>query len=603
MLSLGASSFGDSDLPQVQFANSGGFSAKLPATSPNPLQVAVPIYINPATGKPDSGTVSLTVIYPDGTTKAVQGTLTIAALPTLAGVAPGAVTEAFLEGTINLIASSQSSLDSVTSTGLAAAALVTPAITAYLTTATTRLMIMQAAVSTFLAGKPGDSIGSITTSTGSLTLRIDTATMYTSDRIIAAFLNQIAPAGQGLARRLPVTVSEAATDYLDFARTWNETLTSDISDQWLDWGKKVGSTIGTVTAVTGLAVALAASTPAITAVGTTAAVIGAMGYAVSTFAPAVSAVFLRVGSSILLNGQASQEDYMPETKFVIENTAAQGASFWLTSWVEEVDGELSSAVVGALDDQAGITAKVGTYVAGAVDLVYPPDTGGTCVVTISPKAKTFIYSGGNGTLSVTAGSGCAWKAKSSATWITVISGSVGSGKRNRGLFGPGKFLHGGTGWYHSHRRQHIYTDTGGENRPDRYFRRKLGGHLYRCLYLHKRRHLAGERQPSPYYKRDRHLRIGPGICDGKCKPIIGQRILGRTSDIQHVVLLGFHRDLLHGRNRERDLDVYHSGKRTAEWKRDRDVDGGEAVIATSRPARFLLFDKKYGAFYAQIQIA
>ena len=427
MLSLGASSFGDSDLPQVQFANSRGFSAKLPAISPNPLQVAVPIYINPATGKPDSGTVSLTVIYPDGTTKAVQGTLTIAAPPTLAGVAPGAITEAFLEGTINLIASSQSSLDSVTSAGPAAAALVTPAITAYLTTATTRLMTMQAAASAFLAGKPGDSIGSITTSTGSLTLRIDTATMYTSDRIIAAFLNQIAPAGQGLARRLPVTVSEAATDYLDFARTWNETLTSDISDQWLDWGKKVGSTIGTVTAVTGLAVALAASTPAIAAVGTTAAVIGAMGYAVSTFAPAVSATFLRVGSSILLNGQASQEDYMPETKFVIENTAAQGASFWLTSWVEEVDGDLSSAVVGALDDQAGITAKVGKYVAGAVDLVYPPDTEGTCVVTISPKAKTFIYSGGNGTVAVTATTGCAWTAISSVAWISVISGSSGAG--------------------------------------------------------------------------------------------------------------------------------------------------------------------------------
>ncbi len=419
IISLGTSTYGDSDLPKVRFSNSSGYSVTVAATTPNPLQVAVPIYVNPITGKLDSGTVSLTVIDPSGASKTVQGSLLIAPPPMLAGIPPGAVTEAFLEGTINLIASSQSSLDSVTSMGSAAAALVTADITAYLASSSAQLTVMKNAVIAFINGMPGDSIGSITTSTGSLTLKIDTATMYTSDRIIAAFLNQIAPSGQVLTKTLPGARADATSFDLDFARTWYLSMPAEISSQWLDWGKKTGSTIGAVTAATGVVVALAASTPAITAIGIMAGVVGAMGFAVSTFAPATAAAFLTIGSSIILNGQASEEDYTLEVKYVAGRTLSAGASCWLSTWIQEVNGNVSAAIVRLANNQLGVTAKIGEFIAGGIDFVNaPPDTGKPVT------SDTVTYSGTfTGTSLLKSSDGSQWSCVTSFTVTMTLSGS------------------------------------------------------------------------------------------------------------------------------------------------------------------------------------
>jgi len=280
---------------------------------------------------------------------------------------------------------------------------------------------MKTAVEGFLAGNPGAAIGSVTTLDGPATVNVDAVTMKNSDRIIAAFLARIAPAAPAF-RGLASPAAAVGYD-LEFARTWGQSLPTEISGQWLEWGKKVGGTIGAVTAVTGLAVALAATTPAVVAIGTTAAIVGAMGYAVSTFAPGACGAFLKIGSSILIDGQASQSDYMPEVRYVVGNTLAQGASQWLGTYMERVGGELSAAVAGVLDDRLGFTASAGELVAGAVDLVYPA----ACTYAIAPVSKPFISSGGAGTVAVTAGSGCPWTAVSGASWLTVTSGSSGTG--------------------------------------------------------------------------------------------------------------------------------------------------------------------------------
>ena len=52
---------------------------------------------------------------------------------------------------------------------------------------------------------------------------------------------------------------------------------------------------------------------------------------------------------------------------------------------------------------------------------------GVCLYTIAPMSKTFEKSGGTGTVSVNTQSGCAWTAVSHDSWITVSSGSSGSG--------------------------------------------------------------------------------------------------------------------------------------------------------------------------------
>ena len=51
----------------------------------------------------------------------------------------------------------------------------------------------------------------------------------------------------------------------------------------------------------------------------------------------------------------------------------------------------------------------------------------TCASSITPAAQTITAAGGAGTVAVTAATGCAWTATSHAAWITVRSGSSGTG--------------------------------------------------------------------------------------------------------------------------------------------------------------------------------
>jgi hypothetical protein len=50
-----------------------------------------------------------------------------------------------------------------------------------------------------------------------------------------------------------------------------------------------------------------------------------------------------------------------------------------------------------------------------------------CGYTISPTSREHSSEASTGSISVTASTGCAWAAKSSASWITVTSGSSGTG--------------------------------------------------------------------------------------------------------------------------------------------------------------------------------
>ncbi|MDQ3347469.1 MAG: hypothetical protein M3545_05830 [Acidobacteriota bacterium] len=48
-----------------------------------------------------------------------------------------------------------------------------------------------------------------------------------------------------------------------------------------------------------------------------------------------------------------------------------------------------------------------------------------CAPAISPASQSFAAAGGSGTVSVTAGAGCAWTAASNAAWLTVTAGGMG----------------------------------------------------------------------------------------------------------------------------------------------------------------------------------
>src|SRR5262245_35040704 len=50
-----------------------------------------------------------------------------------------------------------------------------------------------------------------------------------------------------------------------------------------------------------------------------------------------------------------------------------------------------------------------------------------CSFSISPSSQSFDATGGTGTVSVQASSGCSWGATSNVSWISVVSGAQGTG--------------------------------------------------------------------------------------------------------------------------------------------------------------------------------
>ena len=73
---------------------------------------------------------------------------------------------------------------------------------------------------------------------------------------------------------------------------------------------------------------------------------------------------------------------------------------------------------------------------GELGELYVVDLGGTvsrivssatCKFSISPTRVTFARGGGDGTVAIAAGTSCAWTAESNASWITVTSGTPGTG--------------------------------------------------------------------------------------------------------------------------------------------------------------------------------
>ncbi len=104
-------------------------------------------------------------------------------------------------------------------------------------------------------------------------------------------------------------------------------------------------------------------------------------------------------------------------------TAASNAS-----WIHVTSGASSSGngTVGySVDANASSPPRTGTMtIAGRTFTV---SQAGVCAYSISPTKAHVGAGGGTGSVAVTAPQGCAWTAVSNASWITVTSGSNGSG--------------------------------------------------------------------------------------------------------------------------------------------------------------------------------
>jgi hypothetical protein len=101
-------------------------------------------------------------------------------------------------------------------------------------------------------------------------------------------------------------------------------------------------------------------------------------------------------------------------------------------WFIDV-GDVTSITITDLAD--GFTFY---FAATAYDTTTPPlestysdeVSKNTCSYSISPTSANFTVSGGTGSVSVTTQAGCPWTASSGAAWMTITSGSSGTGNGN-----------------------------------------------------------------------------------------------------------------------------------------------------------------------------
>ncbi|HLG17921.1 MAG TPA: BACON domain-containing carbohydrate-binding protein [Blastocatellia bacterium] len=100
-----------------------------------------------------------------------------------------------------------------------------------------------------------------------------------------------------------------------------------------------------------------------------------------------------------------------------------GEIFMLSGGVQTLLLDTALNVASFGEDEAGEIYVV--HLGGTVSRIATPPP--VCTFSILPTSESFPATGGTGSVAVTAPNGCAWTAVSNAGWITITSGSIGSG--------------------------------------------------------------------------------------------------------------------------------------------------------------------------------
>ncbi|MEW6127725.1 MAG: BACON domain-containing carbohydrate-binding protein [Acidobacteriota bacterium] len=109
------------------------------------------------------------------------------------------------------------------------------------------------------------------------------------------------------------------------------------------------------------------------------------------------------------------------------NWTAVSNAAWITI-TSGASGSGSGAVNYTVASNAGNPSRSGTLtIAGRTFTVNQDGASGGCTYTLSPTTATYTASGGAGNFSVTTTAGCNWTAVSNDSWLTITSGSSGTG--------------------------------------------------------------------------------------------------------------------------------------------------------------------------------
>lgn len=105
-------------------------------------------------------------------------------------------------------------------------------------------------------------------------------------------------------------------------------------------------------------------------------------------------------------------------------SAASEAS-WITG-VTPTSGQGSGEVQFQVAANSSVAPREGTLVLNGFR-ARVIQAGDPCVFLITPGSQDILAGGGNGSVTVTTGNGCSWTATSDSSWVSITSGSSGSG--------------------------------------------------------------------------------------------------------------------------------------------------------------------------------
>jgi subtilisin family serine protease len=113
-------------------------------------------------------------------------------------------------------------------------------------------------------------------------------------------------------------------------------------------------------------------------------------------------------------------------------TTQSGCSWTAASddaWIHIISGDSgtgSGTVNYSVDANTG-SSRTGTVTIAGQTFTVSQGEAGTCTYSIDPAGSNFGLYGGSGSVYVTADPGCSWEASSNAYWISINSGSSGTG--------------------------------------------------------------------------------------------------------------------------------------------------------------------------------
>jgi uncharacterized protein (DUF779 family) len=105
----------------------------------------------------------------------------------------------------------------------------------------------------------------------------------------------------------------------------------------------------------------------------------------------------------------------------------------MPSWITvsgAFSGTGSATVTLVVAPNSGAAQSATVLVAGASVTVTQQPATSPCIYAISPGGQALAAAGGNGTINITAGAGCAWTASSTASWVAITGVGTGSGNGN-----------------------------------------------------------------------------------------------------------------------------------------------------------------------------